>query len=591
MKKILAGIVAALLGASLCLGASACGGHIHEFPDSWTTVTEANCLHEGKKVLVCKTCGYTMEETIPMTAHTFRNYTADAEYHWRECLVCKQRLEYAPHSMSGDLCTVCKYSTVGTQSLQYKFEDGNTYTVTGIAGTIPAQVVIPENYLGYPVTAIGEGAFRDQQTIESVVLPANLTEIGGKAFSGCRRLTSLLIPAKVTSIGGGAFEGCSSLASITVEPANPMYSSQEGILFDKSVTKFIHVPAALTGKVTLPSAFTELPNGVYSGHTGITEVVLHGQVTKIDELALRGCTGLEQLVVPANVVSIGKSALEGCTSLNRLVLPRMWQDDVTEPLYDPTISSWNGNSFIGYLFGTVSYYDNKNKVPDSLKTIEFTGGTSIKKYLLYGCKGLERVILPATVTEIDTSAFDGCSSLKAVEVAAENKEYFTADGILYNGTKTGILFVPAAITGKITVPEGVMRIEERTFRGLAIEEISLPESLRSIGKEAFSDCTSLQTVTIPEESRLVSFGDYSFFKCEKLRSILIPASVQTIGQFAFGGCIALGTAYFRDTNSWQRSLTTDMQNADPAIPARLADPEDAADELSDRYAAHFWRKG
>ena len=96
----------------------------------------------------------------------------------------------------------------------------------------------------------------------------------------------------------------------------------------------------------------------------------------------------------------------------------------------------------------------------------------------------------------------------------------------------------------ITIPENsqLTSIEDYAFRDCSsLTSITLPESVTSIGEHAFSDCRSLTSITIPENSQLTSIGNNAFMYCDNLTSITIPSSVTSIGEDAFFGCDNLKT--------------------------------------------------
>ena len=113
---------------------------------------------------------------------------------------------------------------------------------------------------------------------------------------------------------------------------------------------------------------------------------------------------------------------------------------------------------------------------------------------------------------------------------------------MYNG-KPVVSIGDSAFSGcsgleSVTIPEGVMSIEYETFRDcIRLERITIPSSVTSIGRDAFRGCSGLKSVTIPEG--VTSIGSNAFFGCSGLTSITIPEGVTNIGLLAFYGCSSL----------------------------------------------------
>ena len=114
--------------------------------------------------------------------------------------------------------TVCTPDALGHYSYGYQLwvsEDGESYAVSGIGSLTNAHVVIPSSYKGKPVTAIGDGAFENCQTIASVIVPEGVTSIGNRAFFDCIGLSSVILPEGVAHIGESAFAFCKTLVRRT----------------------------------------------------------------------------------------------------------------------------------------------------------------------------------------------------------------------------------------------------------------------------------------------------------------------------------------------------------------------------------------
>jgi hypothetical protein len=132
-----------------------------------------------------------------------------------------------------------------------------------------------------------------------------------------------------------------------------------------------------------------------------------------------------------------------------------------------------------------------------------------------GNKSLTSVTIPDGVTSIG-EAFYGCFRLKAVSVAAANRQYKDIDGVLF--TKDGKILVDYPRGGKTTytIPDGVTSIEAGAFYWFeSLASVTIPEGLTSIGYEAFFNCSSLTSVTIPPS--VTSIGQGAFDWCTSLK--------------------------------------------------------------------------
>lgn len=127
--------------------------------------------------------------------------------------------------------------------------------------------------------------------IKEYVSGCHVTGIESYAFRNCFNLESITIPASVFNIGEYAFDNCSSLTSITVDESNPIYSSENNVLFSKKDNSLIRAGVGLE-KYDIPS-----------------------WVTSIGDLAFMSCSSLTSINIPSSVTSIGDLAFENCSDL------------------------------------------------------------------------------------------------------------------------------------------------------------------------------------------------------------------------------------------------------------------------------------
>ena len=251
-----------------------------------------------------------------------------------------------------------------------------------------------------------------------------------------------------------------------------------------------------------------------------------------------------------------------------------------------------------------------NPLPDDDVTIPATLGgkpvTWIAQNAFKNCDALTGVTIPASVTDVDRWAFDGCSALSKVTVAEGNANYKSVNGMLLTKDgKTlvqgvsGDVVIPAGVetiadsafyecsnVTSVDIPSSVTVIDQYAFDGcIALAEVTIPEGVTVIGDYSFNDCSGLKSVTLSAKgverfrdvfdsysaltvviaadvtdipdyafygcsgvesvvipSTVVNIGEGAFQECDWLTSVTIPSSVVSIGDYVFNNCISLGAA-------------------------------------------------
>src|SRR6185436_15731519 len=125
----------------------------------------------------------------------------------------------------------------------------------------------------------------------------------------------------VTSIQVGAFSGSPSLTNLSIAAANPVYSSLDGVLFNKAQTTLLIFPPGRGGNYVIPNSVASIGSSAFSGCTSLTSVTIGNSVTNTGVSAFSGCTSLTNVTIPNNVTGLGNASFSGCTSLTQVTIP------------------------------------------------------------------------------------------------------------------------------------------------------------------------------------------------------------------------------------------------------------------------------
>ena len=298
------------------------------------------------------------------------------------------------------------------------------------------------------LTSIGDFAFSFCSSLTEIDLPESLTSIGVEAFSHCSSLTEIDIPESVTSIGGHAFYNCSSLITINVAENNPVYSSLDGVLYNKELTELITCPGAKSS-INIPVTVTSIGGDAFSFCSSLTEIELPETVTSIGRDAFSHCSSLTEMDIPESVTSIGNYAFSYCSSLITINVAEnnpvyssidgvLYNKELTELITCP-----GAKSSINIPATVTSIGDGAFLECTSLTEIELPESLiSIGEVAFAHCTSLTEIELPESVTSIGGLAFVICPLLnKVICKAVEVPEivFNTFDGI----SQDAILYVPA----------------------------------------------------------------------------------------------------------------------------------------------------
>lgn len=124
-----------------------------------------------------------------------------------------------------------------------------------------------------------------------------------------------------------------------------------------------------------------------------------------------------------------------------------------------------------------------------------------------------------------------CSNLQNIQITDKSEKYMTYDGVLYDKAGKTLLACPKNRHGAVKIKEGTKEIEKNAFFGSEVEEIEMPDSVKSLEKAVFFNCRKLQKVKL--SNSLTEIPNSCFDSNISLHEIVIPDSVSTIGPYAF----------------------------------------------------------
>jgi hypothetical protein len=159
------------------------------------------------------------------------------------------------------------------------------------------------------VTNIDDYAFYECRALTNVTIPPGVRNIGTWAFESCFSLTNLSLPSTVTNIGDVAFRNCTNLSAFVVDPANPAYSSVDGVLFSKDLTQLIQYPPARIGDYRVPDSVTTIMDWAFADCLRLHRVIMDRNLTYIGDDAFYFADGLT-VIFEGNAPAVGSGLFD-----------------------------------------------------------------------------------------------------------------------------------------------------------------------------------------------------------------------------------------------------------------------------------------
>lgn len=347
----------------------------------------------------------------------------------------------------------------------------------GVTGQPNASVYkIPDG-----VESIEQAAFAQVNGLTAIELNG-VKKLAKGAFDKAVKLRNVLLGPSVDTIEDGAFGGNNDLAAFDVDPANPNYTADNGVIYTKNKEELVLFPAGKAGEYTTLPTTKKIRNRAFYYAQKVTKVNFNSNLEIIDNDAFQATTKLANITfeAPAKIKTIGTFAFQG-SGLTELNIPASLE-----------VVSWSA-------FGSTK-----------LKKVTVADGSqlqSINTGAFNGCKDLEEF------------TFEGSSTLNKIQADA-----FSGDDKLKS----------------FVIPEKVTVLERGAFNGASgLETITFkqPATMTVIGEGAFQNAKALKRIELP--STVTTISKDAFNTCSSLTEVVIPASVTTIDATGFQECAKL----------------------------------------------------
>ena len=358
------------------------------------------------------------------------------------------------------------------------------------------------------VTTIGFQAFKDRNSLKTIIFPETLTTIKGYAFSGSG-LESITIPETISFIGDYAFSNCNRLVSASVPKS--AYSLGIFIFEDSANLKEVtYGPTIVKGelfrgctslkKVTLLEGVTSIEFKAFYNLTGLKEIHFASSTNIIKNYAFSG-SGLESITIPETISYIGDYAFSNCNKLVSASIPK------------------SANSLGIFIFENST----------NLKEVTY-GPTIVKGQLFRDCTSLKKVTLLEGVTSVEFKAFYNLPGLREIHFAGSTN---TIKGYAFSGSGLE----------SITIPETISYIGDYAFSNCnRLVSASVPKSANSLGISIFENSTNLKEVTYGP-----TIAKNLFSGCTNLEKVTLLEGINTIDFQAFNNLTNLTTLILKTT--------------------------------------------
>jgi len=423
---------------------------------------------------------------------------------------------------------------------------------------------------------IGKSAFNNCSALENLTLLDTVEKIGTVAFSGCNKLKSVYIPASISEIGDFAFNYCEALESITVDEENTVYSSDNGILFNKDKSRLISYPQNKEGtSYTVIDTVISVSDCAFESANNLTDVDFTENVSDLGLSVFKNAPNIKQITVRNRNASFAstttypaRSFFYGISdSIMKNLVVRGYMGSTTED--EVFVHRIKGIKFMALdtaTKGLIIQKITKNSSQRTVDNLPLGDKTWLGKVVGYevpsdlsGTEEAKNIVVPSLVT----------NEMEGLIIKDESGNVVTLDDgerIVVSAVDTHALWYP----GTVSPDEGPVL---NSFVK-SIKSVSLPQTITDIETNAFEDCTGLNNINIPVSVQNIHY--HAFKNCSALTEVTIPQNVVMLGEdrlkdemsdtqtyiSAFVGCVNLKKINVEKGNTTYASVDGVLMNYD-----------------------------
>ena len=385
------------------------------------------------------------------------------------------------------------------------------------------------------VESIDQAAFAQVNGLTAIELNG-VKKLAKGAFDKAVKLRNVLLGPSVDTIEDGAFGGNNDLAAFDVDPANPNYAADNGVIYTKNKEELVLFPAGKAGEYTTLPTTKKIRNRAFYYAQKVTKVTFNSNLEIIDNDAFQATTKLANITfeAPAKIKTIGTFAFQG-SGLTELNIPASLE-----------VVSWSAFGSTKLKKVTVadgSQLQSINKAAfngcKDLAEFTFEGSSTLNKIqedAFSGDDKLKSFVIPEKVTVLERGAFNGASGLETITFKQPATMTIIGEGAFQN----------AKALKRIELPSTVTTISKDAFNTCSsLTEIVVPASVTSIDPTGFQECAKLEKFTVDKNNNVYSSVDGFLLSKDKkiLKSFppakantyytMLPPTIETIGKQAF----------------------------------------------------------